>query len=364
MTQKGSTSLSDNPVVVVIGVLAALATIISTCLAFFIFATGTEFLTDRFQDEESALTQEEKIVSVNPETEEQLILTGTAVPVATKNTAIPPPTVVLPTLTTAPIMIGKIAFVSGRDENYEIYVVNADGTDLRNLTNHRAHDDDPSWSPDGRYLAFESKRDGNLDIYIMNADGTEVRKLVDHSEADMAPAWSPDGRQVAFHSFRDGNSEIYTIDIDGRNLHRLTNNPADDWDPAWSPNGELLAFVSDRDENNEIYVMNSDGAEQRRLTESPASNTAPAWSPDGRSIAFASHGYEFGTYIMNADGTDQRLLIDQSNRRNGIAWSPDGHFIAFESLISGGWGIHVAYADGTNPREFVIGDAWGPAWSP
>lgn len=93
----------------------------------------------------------------------------------------------------------------------------------------------PSWSPDGRKIAFVSERDGNSEIYMMNADGSDVTRLTDHSADDWGASWSPDGRKIAFVSDRDGNDEIYMMNADGTNVTRLTNNPGVDKFPVWQP---------------------------------------------------------------------------------------------------------------------------------
>ena len=101
----------------------------------------------------------------------------------------------------------------------------------------------PAWSPDGRKLAFVSRRDGNSEIYVMNADGSEQGNLTQHPASDSHPSWSPDGRKLAFVSRRDGNSEIYVMNADGSGLRNVTRAPSDDLDPAWSPDGRAIAFV-------------------------------------------------------------------------------------------------------------------------
>jgi len=127
----------------------------------------------------------------------------------------------------------QIAFVSNRDGNNEIYVMDADVKNQRNLTNNPADDWRAAWSPDGRRIAFGSNRDGNGEIYVMDADGNHPRRLTKNAVGDVALDWSPDGQRIAFTSFRDGNWEIYVMDADGKNQRRLTNNPADDYSPDW-----------------------------------------------------------------------------------------------------------------------------------
>ena len=117
---------------------------------------------------------------------------------------------------------GRIAFSSARDGNPEIYVMNADGSDLVRLTNHPAPDVNVAWSPNGKQLAFTSSRDGNPEIYLINADGTGLVNLTVHPAPDDRAAWSPDGRKIAFATMRDGNAEIYVMNADGTKPTNLT----------------------------------------------------------------------------------------------------------------------------------------------
>jgi TolB protein len=106
-----------------------------------------------------------------------------------------------------------------------------------------------------------------LGVYVVNADGSGVRNLTPKSaEAYAAPAWSPDGQKITFAGERSGNSEIYVMNADGSGQRRLTRNLAYDGDPAWSPDGQKITFVSNRHGLYAVYVMNADGSGQRRLT--------------------------------------------------------------------------------------------------
>ena len=127
-------------------------------------------------------------------------------------------------------------------------------------------------------IAFMSYRDGNGEIYVMNADGTNHIRLTNNAAEDYCPVWSPDGTKIAFMSLRDGNQEIYVMNADGTNQMNLTNNPALDRDPTWSPDGSKIVFTSNRDGNYEIYVMNADGTNQIRLTNNPSYDGYPSWS--------------------------------------------------------------------------------------
>ena len=172
----------------------------------------------------------------------------------------------------------KILFTSNRDGNYEIYVMNPDGSNQNRLTNNSDDDSAPAWSTDGSKIVFESWRDGNLEIYVMDSDGSNQTNLTNNSASDNSPSWSPDGSQIVFYSKRDGNHEIYVMDADGSNPTNLTNNSANDYYPSWSPDGSKIAFNSYRDESLEIYAMNSDGSNQTRLTNNSYDDQGASWS--------------------------------------------------------------------------------------
>ena len=120
----------------------------------------------------------------------------------------------------------QIAFRSKRDGNSEIYVMDADGQNPRNLTRNPAFDWYPSWSPNGGHIAFMSDRNGNWEIYVMDVNGRHPRNLTNNRAGDEFPSWSPSGRHIAFSTKRDGNWEIYVMDADGQNPQKLTNNRA------------------------------------------------------------------------------------------------------------------------------------------
>ena len=199
-----------------------------------------------------------------------------------------------------------IVFTSNRDGTEEIYMMSADGSSPVNLTRNPGRDSSPSWSPDGGKITFLGHRDGNGEIYIMNADGSNQIRLTYTSENENTPSWSPDGNTIAFLSRRDGNREIYVMNTDGSNQVRLTDNTRDDWMSSWSPDGSKIAFTSTLDRNMEVYVMNADGTNQVRLTNSPGFDSAPLWSPDGRSFVFSSdRDGNFEIYVMDADGANK-----------------------------------------------------------
>jgi len=248
----------------------------------------------------------------------------------------------------------RIAFQSDRDGNYEIYVMNADGSSQTRLSHHPAGDYLPSWSSDGSRIAFNSDRDGNLEIYVMNSDGTDQKRVTDNPASDTWLEWSPAGPKIVFVSERDGNPEIYIMYADGTAKTRLTNNPADDWEPSVSPDGTRIAFQSFWDGNWEIYVMEADGTNQTRLTDNPAVDGRPSWSPDGTRIAFQStRDGNWEIYVMEADGTNQTRLTETPTSEGRTSWSPDGQKIAFSTDRDFVAEIYVMDVDGSNPTNLT-----------
>jgi Tol biopolymer transport system component len=222
----------------------------------------------------------------------------------------------------------------GRTGDLDIYRKNVNSDEQTRLTNEMAEDGVPAWSPDGTRIAFNSSRDGNYEIYVMNADGSEQRNLTNNADKnDRYPAWSPDNTWIAFTSYEDNNrnGEIYKMKADGTEQNRLTFHTASDEFPAWSPDGTRIAFTSDRDGNWDIYTMNADGTELRRLTKDSADDLYPSWSPDGTYIVFSSNrdGGNWKIYLMKADGSEQTYLLEsasQSDARGKPSWSRSGSY--------------------------------------
>jgi Serine/threonine protein kinase len=192
-----------------------------------------------------------------------------------------------------------IVFVTDRDGpdslgnlgNQEIYIMNADGSDQRRLTNDPALDFTPALSPDGRRIAFTSQRAGGFDIFVMNADGRAQRQLTHFTELGLGaikPSWSPDGTRIAFQS-EAKRIDVYVIGVDGKGLVKLTDDPPGGHSPAWSPDGRKIAYVSRRQNRGHIFVMNPDGSDPVELSRNDGGDRSPAWSPDGRRIAFQSN---------------------------------------------------------------------------
>ena len=271
----------------------------------------------------------------------------------------------------------SIVFYSDQDGNPEIYIMQADGSDLLRLTDHPAFDDSPALSPDGSQVVFLSARDDpdptfpNLkyEIYLVDSDGENLRRLTETEMGEDHPSWSPDGEMILFDADYDGDGyyEIYTMDPDGTNLNRLTENTANDQFADWSPDGQQIAFSSDRNGNWDIFIMDADGGNQRPLTDGEDWELFPAWSPDGTQIAFNGLVPNTGNtdvFVMNVDGSGILQLTNESGFDENPAWSPDGTIIAFQTNRDGNFEVYAMNPDGSeqHPLMELSSDELWPSW--
>jgi parallel beta-helix repeat protein len=257
---------------------------------------------------------------------------------------------------------GRIAFVSNRDGDAEIYAMNPDGSGMVRLTDRPGRNDEPAWSPDGTQIAFLSNADGNDEIYLMNADGSGLTRLTDDPASDTNPAWSPDGTQIAFVSDRDGDREVFVVSTDGSGLRQLSESEGQVWSPTWSPDGTRIAFVYSAGGTTDIYVMDLNNQTVRPITDDSASEDQLAWSPDGKRLAFVTD-LNFPArdlYLLDVATGWQTPLLDNVGYGGSAAWSPDGKRLA----VGLNGSIYVMNAGGgeLTPLTDDTADDWGPAW--
>jgi Tol biopolymer transport system component len=264
-------------------------------------------------------------------------------------------------------------FRSQREEaDLELYVMDADGTKKRRLTQFSGAVGDAAWRPDGKAIAFDRCTDESCAIAVIAPDGSGLRRVGPRG-TDGEPVWSPNGRFIAFEPTASGRLGIFILDVHTRRLRRLTSK--DDSDPRWSPDGTAIAFtrmtpLPHRDARMDIYVVRANGRGLHRLTKGPLKKSLnPAWSPDGKLIAFDGllerrslcHGTSGATaiYVISPQGTTPQRLTPYRPMFDSPTWSPDGTRIAYASLTCRGWNaeepsewpLWVMNADGSRPRR-------------
>ncbi len=249
-------------------------------------------------------------------------------------------------------------------ENTDIYLIDESGTESR-LTDDESYDEYPAISPDGTRLTFDSYRTGDWETFVIDVDGTGLRQLTDTPGEDGYSSWAPDGDRLALDSQRDGDYEIYVLDIDEGSFTQLTDNDAWDGDPAWSPDGERIAFHSNRDGDGvfDLYLMNVDGSDPIRLTEN---GFTPSWSPDGTLIAFTkepTNGGDSDIWVIDVETGEERLLAGGESWDDEPAWSRDGSSIYFTSDRDGPFQVYSMDPDGGNVELVAggAGDVFAPA---
>jgi Tol biopolymer transport system component len=298
---------------------------------------------------------------------------------------------------------GEIALTVNRDGWNEIWLMAADGSGRRRLTereppgNDAAGSSSPAWSPDGSQIAFAAQtgtraEDQRLsELFVMNADGSNRRRLTTNDDYDGEPTWSPDGTRIAFTRTSAVGTEaarggIFVIDAAGGGETQLTRAAAPSFDaaPAWSPEGAQIAFTRatfrEGSESAELslFVMAQDGSELEKI----ASGGEPAWAPDSNRLAYTSvvdgNGrtcfHECSTsgeiYVVNVDRSGRRRLIESEADDRSPAWSPDGFFIAFVSDGSNRQEheneIYVMDVETGTARRITQNDVWDldPTWRP
>ncbi len=279
---------------------------------------------------------------------------------------------VVQTLTGIPgIFQTKIAMSCDHSGKKEIYMMNYDGTEVKQITHHRSIAFAPAWSPDGSRIAYSlftrhSNNIKNIDLYEFNFTTNTVRMLSGRQGINSGAAYSPDGKSIAMTLSYLGNPEIFLLNLDSKSLVKMTKSFGFDVDPAWDTSGKKMAFVSSRTGMPMIFTMNVEDKSVQRLTYAGRYNATPTWSSQKNKIGFAGWiDKSFDIFIMNADGTNiERITKNQGNNEDPF-FSPDGNFLVFSSNRTGQKNIYLMNIDGTFVKRLTygLGNCVSPKWS-
>ena len=281
------------------------------------------------------------------------------------------------------LFFSKITFVGKKTKKSfkQIYTMDFDGGNLKQITNTPAHHLSPAWSPDGRYLVYTSFEDGNPDLFIYDLVHKTHSKLSGREGINSGGHFAHTGDIVAFTGSQRGDADIYVINRQGMSRRRLIKGSGLDVDPAFSPDGKWLAFVSGRYGNPHIFRATLQWSmdrlrvmDDKRLTYAGWYNANPAWSPDSRKIAFAGYDRDidrFDVFLMNADGSNLERMTLNNGDNESPSWSPNGMLLVFFSTRTlhrkrkGAAQLYIMNRDGSMQRKLFTGlhNAQTPRWS-
>ena len=267
----------------------------------------------------------------------------------------------------------QIAFVSSRSGSKEIWVMDYDGSNQRQLTTLKSISLTPRWSPDASRIAFTcfapSAGLTSAQICMYSLDTGKLVSFPRFRGTNITPAWSPDGTQIIFSSSMQGNPELYVTDTSGGRPKRLTNANGASMSPSWNPKtGQTVAFVSDRGGTPQLYLMDSDGTSATKLDLPDKGYVIdPAWAPNGQLLAFSWRrpNDNYDIYVMDAASRQLVELTRDQGRNERPCWAADGRHLVFESTRGGTRQIWTMLADGSQPRQLTTsGHNESPNWSP
>ena len=271
------------------------------------------------------------------------------------------------------IFLTKITFACDKTGKKEIFTMNFDGSDVRQITKLRSIAMGPAWSPDGTKIAFSifnkhSDNQKNLDLFEFNFKTGNFKPLSNRKGINSGAAYSPSGNKIAFTMSYTGNPEIHLLDVSTKETTQFTKSLGFDVDPNFSPDGSKLAFVSSRAGKPMLYVSDIAHPETaQRLTYAGQFNATPSWAPDGSKIVFAGWlDKHFDIFTITPDGAKIDRLTKNEGNNEDPYFSPDGNFIVFSSNRSSGKNIYLMNSDATNVKRltFGIGNCVAPKWSP
>jgi TolB protein len=259
--------------------------------------------------------------------------------------------------------LSRIGFISDRAGGSELWVMDWNGDNPKQLTKHGTIALAPTWSPDGKKMVFTSFLRGTPALFVLTPHEGYLRLLWDKGGVNSSATFSPDATEIAFASSVDGNTDIYTMTVDGGTPRRLTTARGIDTQPAWAPNGRQIAFTSTRSGSPQIYLMDADGSNVRRLTFDGGFHDEATWSHDGTRLACTTKvGGRFQIATIDTISGVQAVIPGPGNNESPC-FSPDGSMLAFASDRTGSPQIFITDADGVPHQLTSEGTNHSPTWT-
>ncbi len=259
--------------------------------------------------------------------------------------------------------LSRLGFISDRVGESELWVMDWDGANPKQLTKHNTIALAPAWSPDGRQIVFTSFLRGTPALFVLTPHEGYLRMIWDKGGVNSSASFSPDGSRIAFASSVDGNTDIYVMPLEGGTARRLTNARGIDTQPAWAPNGRQIAFTSTRSGTPQIYLMDADGSNVRRLSFEGGFHDEATWAPDGTRVACTTKvGSKFQIATIDTITGDKTVIPGPGNNESPC-FSPDGSMLAFASDRTGSPQIFITDADGVPHQLTSEGKNHSPTWT-
>lgn len=276
---------------------------------------------------------------------------------------------VIEAVTGTPGIFGtKLAAVSSKSGNKEIYLLDLDGRSVTPVTRNGAINLSPAWSPDGKSIAWTSYKKANPDLYVKDLSTGSTRTISNVKGVNTSPEFSPDGATICFaRADGSGDSDIVVVDArTGAEVRKLTTGGGIDVSPDFFPDGRKLVFASERSGGSQVYSMPAGGGEPTRLTFVGDFNIDPVVSPDGNSIAFVGRSEGgFDIYVADIDGKNAIRLTQDMGDNEDPTWSPDSRYVVFSSTRTGRSELWISTADGRHQTKITESGGWTqPSWAP
>jgi len=260
----------------------------------------------------------------------------------------------------------RIALVGSRAGKKNIYICDADGGNMSQITHDNVICRFPNWSPDTSKLVYTAYLSGYPDVYMINLSGYERKTISSYPGMNAGASFSPDGKRLALVLSKDGNPDLYVMNASGGNPTRILKTPyAAEASPCWAPDGEQIVYVSGRSGSPQLYVISSGGGEPRRITWKGSENVAPDWGPDGR-IAYTSRREgKYQICVLDLSTKKEEQLTADWVDHEDPSWAPDGRHIVCAQTVNYHSDLYILDTLGDPPLRLttIQGEWYSPAWS-
>ncbi|OGV57651.1 MAG: hypothetical protein A2283_02915 [Lentisphaerae bacterium RIFOXYA12_FULL_48_11] len=260
----------------------------------------------------------------------------------------------------------RIVLVGNRGGKKNIYVCDANGANMFQITHDNVICRFPEWSPDLSKLIYTAYITGYPDVYQINMGSNERKRVSAYPGLNAGASFSPDGSRIALVLSKDGNPDLFVMNSSGGNLVKITRTPyAAESSPSWAPDGDQIVFVSDKGGSPQLYVTGSGGGEAKRITWKGNENVAPDWGPDGRIVYTSRREGKYHICIFDPkNGKTTQLTTDWADYEDP-SWAPDSRHVVCSKTVSYHSDLYIldTLGDPSLRLTTIQGEWYSPDWS-